>query len=259
MDFEAQLPQAVLLKRVVDAMKDLCKDVNFDCNEKGMQVQSMDSSKVALVSMLLRQSAFTSYRCERPVSLGMNVDALSKILKLCGPNDSLKLRWQSGSDTLSFQYLANDEDRIAEFDMKLMQIETEHMEIPEQHHEVLVKMPSAEFHRICRDLKDFGETMRMNATKGGITFSVHSDLGAGNVLLKPRESERPEERVTLTVYQPVIATFSLRYLVHFSRGAPLCSSVQMGLGPDTPLWVKYDLEHADKGYMQFYLAPKIDE
>ena len=36
---EARLSQAVLLKKIVDAMKDLCKDVNFDCSEKGIQVQ----------------------------------------------------------------------------------------------------------------------------------------------------------------------------------------------------------------------------
>jgi hypothetical protein len=35
--------------------------------------------------------------------------------------------------------------------------------------------------------------------------------------------------------------------------------VELGLGPDAPLMVKYNLESADKGHMQFYLAPKIDE
>eukprot|EP00443_Scrippsiella_acuminata_P123872 CAMPEP_0115726696 /NCGR_PEP_ID=MMETSP0272-20121206/82019_1 /TAXON_ID=71861 /ORGANISM="Scrippsiella trochoidea, Strain CCMP3099" /LENGTH=48 /DNA_ID= /DNA_START= /DNA_END= /DNA_ORIENTATION= len=48
MALEAHLQQAVLLKKVVDSIKELCKDVNFDCSEKGLQVQSMDSSHVAL-------------------------------------------------------------------------------------------------------------------------------------------------------------------------------------------------------------------
>merc|ERR1712217_1008065 len=95
--------QAVLLKKVVDAMKDLCKDVNFDCSEKGIQVQSMDSSHVALVSLLLRECAFADFKCDRPTSLGMNVDSLSKVFKICGPNDSLKLKWQNDADTLNFQ------------------------------------------------------------------------------------------------------------------------------------------------------------
>merc|ERR1712050_299252 len=105
--------------KVVDAMKDLCKDVNFDCSEKGLQVQSMDSSHVALVSLLLRESAFSDFKCERPTSLGMNVDSLAKILKMCSPNDSLKVRWQSGADNVNFQQ-----------------------------YKVVARLPSAEFQRI---------------------------------------------------------------------------------------------------------------
>merc|ERR1712032_1533112 len=241
------------------AMKDLCKDVNFDVSEKGMQVQSMDSSHVALVSLMLRESAFQEFKCDRPSSLGMNVESLSKILKICGPSDSLKLRYANDSDTVNFQCETSEEDRIADFDLKLMQIESEHMEIPEQQYKVVAKLPSAEFQRICRDLKEFGETMHVKASKEGITFSVKGDVGTGNVLLKPRDSDKPEERVGLTVHEPVTATFALRYLVQFSKAAPLCGSVELGLGPDAPLLVKYELETAENGHMQFYLAPKIDE
>merc|ERR1711874_519382 len=135
----------------------------------------------------------------------------------------------------------------------------EHMEIPEQQYKVVAKLPSSEFLRICRDLKEFGETMVVNASKEGITFSVQGDVGSGNVLLKPRESEKPEEKVALTVHEPVVATFALRYLVNFAKAAPLCGTVELGLGPDAPLLVKYNLETGDNGYMQFYLAPKFDE
>merc|ERR1712093_247435 len=255
----AQLQQAALLRKVVEAMKDLCKDVNFDCSEKGIQVQSMDSSHVALVSLLLRECAFVDFKCDRPTSLGMNVDSLSKVFKICGPNDSLKLKWQHDADTLNFQCENSEDDRIADFDLKLMQIESEHMEIPEQHYKVVARLPSGEFQKICRDLKEFGETMQVSASKDGIRFSVQGDVGAGNVMLKPREAEKSEDKVTLTVHEPVTATFALRYLVTFAKAAPLCGTVELGLGPDAPLLVKYDLETGDNGFLQFYLAPKIDE
>lgn len=258
MVLEAQLTQAVLLKKVADAMKDLCKDVNFDCSEKGLQVQSMDSSHVALVSLMLREAAFAEFKCDRPTSLGMNVESLVKILKMTGPTDSLKLRWQNDADVVSFQ-CESSEDRIAEFELKLMQIESEHMEIPEQHYKVVAKLPSAEFQKICKDLKEFGETLQISASKDGLRFSVQGDLGSGNVVLKPRSSDKPEDSVVLTVHEPVTATFALRYLVNFAKAAPLCGSVELGLGPDAPLLVKYNLEKPDFGHMQFYLAPKIDE
>merc|ERR1712157_608251 len=154
---------------------------------------------------------------------------------------------------------SGEDDRIADFDLKLMQIESEHMEIPEQQYKVDAKLPSAEFQKICRDLKEFGETMQVSASKEGIKFSVAGDVGSGNVMLKPRQAEKPEEQVSLTVHEPVTATFALRYLVNFAKAAPLCGMVELGLGADAPLLVKYELEKADNGFLQFYLAPKIDE
>merc|ERR1712176_1735668 len=166
-----------------------------------------------------------------------NVDSLSKILKICGPNDSLKLKYANDADIVNFQCETTDEDRIADFDLKLMQIESEHMEIPEQQYKVVAKLPSNEFQKICKDLKEFGETMQVNASKEGIKFSVQGEVGSGNVMLKPRESEKPDDRVSLTVHEPVTATFALRYLVNFAKAAPLSGSVELGLGPDAPLLV----------------------
>merc|ERR1712113_1080355 len=145
------------------------------------------------VSLLLRECAFADFKCDRPTSLGMNVESLSKVFKICGPSDSLKLKWQNDADIINFQCESNEDDRIADFDLKLMQIESEHMEIPEQHYKVTAKLPSGEFQKICRDLKEFGETMQVKASKEGITFSVQGDSGGGNVMLKPREADKPED------------------------------------------------------------------
>jgi len=259
MVLECLLQQSSILKRAVDAMKDLCKDVNFDCSERGLQVQSMDNSHVALVALVLRETAFQDFKCDRPVSLGMNVEALAKVLKMCGEKDSLKVRAENGADHVSFQTESSSEDKIAEFDLKLMEIESEHMEIPEQTYKCLVKLPSAEFLKIVRDLKEFGETMQISASKDGIKFSVQGDLGSGNVMLKPRDSDKLEERVSVIVHEPVVASFALRYLNNFAKAAPLCGGVEIGMGSDMPLSVKYDLDNAENGHIQFHLAPKVDE
>lgn len=259
MVFEAHLQHAGLLKKVVDAMKDLCKDVNFDCSEHGLQVQAMDTSHVALVSLRLREAAFREFKCDQPTSFGMNVDSLGKILKMFGVSDTLRLYWRSNTGMISFQCQSEVEDRITEFELKLMELDTERMEIPEQHYTVLAKLPSVDFMKICRDLKEFGETMQIKADKQGITFSVLGDMGIGNVILKPRDAVKPDESVVLTVREPVSATFALRYLVNFAKATPLCGAVELGLAPDSPLLVKFHLEKIDFGYLQFYLAPKIEE
>ncbi len=42
-----------------------------------------------------------------------------------------------------------------------------------------MKLPSAEFQRICRDLSQIGESVIICCTKEGVKFSASGDLGTG--------------------------------------------------------------------------------
>ena len=55
-----------------------------------------------------------------------------------------------------------DQDKIADFEMKLMDIDSEHLGIPEAEFQAIVRMPSAEFARICKDLSTIGDTGMSN-------------------------------------------------------------------------------------------------
>lgn len=50
------------------------------------------------------------------------------------------------------------QDKIADFEMKLMDIDSEHLAIPEAEYQAIVRMPSAEYARICKDLSSIGDT-----------------------------------------------------------------------------------------------------
>ena len=54
---EARIAQGSLLKKLVEAVKDLVSEANFDCTSEGISVQAMDSSHVSLVGINLNQQA----------------------------------------------------------------------------------------------------------------------------------------------------------------------------------------------------------
>lgn len=90
--FEARLIQGSLLKKVLEAIKDLVTDANFDCSAQGFALQAMDSSHVSLVSLLLRADGFEHYRCDRGLSMGMNLSNFAKMLKVRAPQRLARLR-----------------------------------------------------------------------------------------------------------------------------------------------------------------------
>lgn len=63
----------------------------------------MDSSHVSLIQLLLRKEGFDLYRCDKNVTLGINLTSLGKILKCSGNKDTLTLRCDS-EDTMSIMF-----------------------------------------------------------------------------------------------------------------------------------------------------------
>lgn len=104
--FEARLAQASILKKVLDALKELVTDVNFECNEEGLNLQAMDNSHVALVSVKLESTGFATYRCDRPMPLGTNLLSLSKVLKCAKDDDQVTLKANDNADVLYLKYEA---------------------------------------------------------------------------------------------------------------------------------------------------------
>lgn len=52
-------------------------------------------------------------------------------------------------------------DRISEFEMKLMDIDGEHLSIPDTEYASTIEMPASEFQRIVRDLSILGDSCRL--------------------------------------------------------------------------------------------------
>ncbi|THG94067.1 hypothetical protein EW026_g7327 [Hermanssonia centrifuga] len=361
---EARLNEAAILKRLLEAIKELVADANFECNEEGINLQAMDNSHVALVSVKLDATGFKRYRCDRPMPLGVNLNSLTKVLKCAKDDDVVIIKAADDADILSLTYEARNSDRIAEYDMKLMDIDADTLGIPDTDYDARVTMPSSEFSRIVRDLSQLGESVRIEVSKEGVRFVSEGEAANGNILLKQseittkagssstkKEEDADEEEeneedgedeggdgkkkakkakkekvkketgedvsmngeeddeeefkaddedgeeeqeedssskkrkkapakatgkatkkakkskdgdddgdlpdgVRIELNQHVNLTFSLKYLVNFSKSSSLSNVVQLMMSNDVPLLVSYEF---GQGHIRYYLAPKIGD
>lgn len=73
--------------------------------------------------------------------------------------------------------------------MKLMDIDSDQLGIPETEYDARVTMPASEFTRIVRDLSLLGESVRIEVSKEGIRFTSEGEAANGNVLLKHSEGK----------------------------------------------------------------------
>lgn len=105
--FEAILTKAVTLKKIIEAIKELVTDAKFECTASGISLQAMDNAHVSLVGLVLRSAGFESYRCDRNISLGLNLESLAKVLKAASNDDTVTIRAEDEGDTVTFTFTAS--------------------------------------------------------------------------------------------------------------------------------------------------------
>lgn len=127
---------------------------------------------------------------------------MTKIMKCAGAEDTVTMKAQDNADVIAFMFESKNQEKVSDYEMKLMNLDQEHLGIPvsifkiyskfnpdiifefsfsyqETDYSCIVKMPSQEFARICRDLSQFGESMAISCTKEGVKFSSAGDIGSG--------------------------------------------------------------------------------
>lgn len=182
--FECTLTSGDLFRKIVAALSDLVEQGNFMVDSNMISFQGMDSSHVSLVALQLTESGFEGYRCDHDQCLGIQFSALNKILKCMTAKDSLSIQARDDGDVVSFIFESPDSKRYSNFELKLNDIDQEQLGIPQTEYATTIKMPSAEFQRICRDLSAIGDTVTISVTKDGVKFSVNGDIGSGDMTLK---------------------------------------------------------------------------
>jgi proliferating cell nuclear antigen len=254
---EARIAQGSLLKKLIEALKDLVTEANFDCDAQGITLQAMDSSHVSLCAMQLKADGFEHFRCDRSMSIGMNLASLSKILKCAGNDDVITMKAEDEADEVTFMFESPNQEKISDFALKLMVIDAEHLGIPETEYCAEVTMPSGEFQKITKDLTTFGDTATISATKEGVKFSVSGDMGTGNVTVRQNAAVEKGEQTLIDLQEPVSLTFALRYLNFFTKATPMSETVTLSLSKEVPLAVEYQI--GEMGHLRYYLAPKVDD
>lgn len=255
---EGKFEEATLLKKIVEAIKDCVKLCNFNCTEHGLTVQAVDDSRVLLVSLLVGQSAFSEYRCDRDITLGIDLESFSKIIK-CGNNeDYVTLLAEDKPDAVLTVFEDKKKDRISEYSLKLMDIDSEFLKIDDMEYDCVVTMGSAEFAKIVKDLKNLSESLNIVVTKESVKFSSEGESGSGSVVLKPGTNmDKPDDSLTVNLESPVDLTFGLKYLNDIIKATNLSGTITIKLADKTPALFEYKLDVG--GYLRFYLAPKFDE
>ena len=253
---ELQTVQASAFRILVEALKEILTDANFEFDESGMKIVAMDSSHTVLVHLKLNSENFENYSCKSSkLILGINMINLYKLMKIMGNNDTLSLKVEEEDlSTLHIIIENSEKNSLTRFKLNLMDLTEENIQIPPPAFESVITMPSIDFQKICRDMHNLAEEIEIKSIGSQLIFSCKGQFATQETCIGSSTNglnfiQNEEDKIVQGIY-------ALKHLVLFSKCTNLCNSVELYLKNDFPLIIKYSV--ASLGEIKLCLAPKYD-
>ena len=238
--FEARLTHGNVLKMVFEALNKFVDETNLNCNEDGIQLQSLDNSYVALVSLKLNKDAFEDYRIDKLISLGIKVGTLNRILKHANKDDTITLKADDQPKNITLLY-ENDELITSTFNLHLKSIGDDDIDIPQVQYTTVIRLSSTLF-QIINEFDSFAEIITIHASNDGVRFSAKGKSFKGSFMLEKGKAANTKN-VEIDITEEIRLDFALRYLKEFARASPLSSFVTLRLCDQHPnMQVEHQLQ-----------------
>ena len=237
--------QAAAIKSTFEVLKDILNDVNIYFKPDGIYIVTLDTARSSLVDMYLSSENFEEYDCPQQIETGVNVTNMFKLLKTITSNDVLIISINS-KEYMNIEIHNENKKTSTKFELKLLDINENQIEVPETNMTITTPMPSVDFQRICRDMSNIGSEIQITREGKYITLTCHGDFANQETSI-----ECNDECPKLT------GVYSLRYMNIFTKATSMCATVQiMQEEQNRCLILKYNV--ANLGELKFYLATKLD-
>jgi proliferating cell nuclear antigen len=254
---DVQTVQASAFRILVEALKEILTDANFEFDSTGMKIVAMDSSHTVLVHLRLNSENFESYECNKnKLILGINLINFYKLMKIMGNNDTLSLRVDE--DDLSSLHIIienSEKNTVTRFKLNLMDLHEENIEVPPPSFESVITMPSIDFQKICRDMHNLADDIEIKSVGSQLIFGCKGQFAEQETAIG--SSTNGLSFIQNTEDDKIVqGNYALKHLVLFSKCTNLCNSVELYLKNDFPLIIKYTV--ASLGEIKLCLAPKYE-
>lgn len=190
-----------LFKKNIELAQTFVNDANLFLDSSTISICAPDPSNISFVDVKLK--IFSSARGfpDNGVVIALNIKSLSKIFSRADNGDAVEIS-QEDPDFLNFTFTSspsNTVPRISELSLALLDIEVSNYELSNENYECHIKMPSADFLSVIKNLAHFSNTIAIRwptsstaaavaaaaARNVQVEFSAeNASLGKGRIVMK---------------------------------------------------------------------------
>ena len=246
--------------------------INIVFGKDRMFIQCMDTSHVSIMELYLPSSWFCTYDHEfdDSITIGVSSSMLYKILNSREKTQLIEISYSQEENDKLFVRMrnpggtpVNKTDFEKHFEIPLMDIDSDTMDIPAVEHQAEITISSYHFASIINQLKMFGDTMDIQCSEEKILLGSNSHEN-GKMFVEIKIDDLSS--FIIDEGKELSLAFSLTYLHNICLYNKIAKEVEIKFSSDYPMQMTYYLDAlvegqderpANSAKLSFYLAPKI--
>lgn len=246
-----------IFSTIFQHLKGITEEINLEFTENGMYSQGLGSNHVCLVEFMIHSSWFSEYNIDKSCSLGINCEVFHSILSCLEKNNSFQMEYDNGD---SLNITINCEKVQKEFEMRLLMIEENLLDIPKIEYTSDITILSKPFADYINELDIFGDDLVIRCDGNGgdnVVLEASGDNGKMRLIIDEDYMEEylVEEGAELEV------KYAMSYIKKMTSFVKLCDTMELHISENSPLKMIYKLseDNSDNNYFSIYLAPKVED
>ena len=251
--------QIAPFRTLMTALKDILLETNITFQKDGIKIINMDKSHTILAHLYLNAENFEKYECsEDKIIVGVNMFHLFKLINSIDNDDTLTIYIEKEDyvdgivSYLGLKFENGDIKQCKIQKLKLIEPDTEELQVPKVTFSSIINMPSSDFQKIIRDLSPISDKLEIRSLMNELIFKCQGPFAYAEI--KRVETEGSMEFKTKPNEEKIIqGEFSLKNLGYFIKCTNLCTQIEIYLENNLPLVVKYNV--ASLGAIKLCLAP----
>jgi proliferating cell nuclear antigen len=236
--------QITPFKILITALKDILLETNIIFTKDAMKIINMDKSHTILVHLNLISENFEHFECNKDkIIIGVNMQHLFKLINNIDNEETLSIYIKNDDYdggivefiTLQFENKTKEQCKIQK--LKLIEPDTEELNIPDVHFSTIINISSSDFQKIIRDLHSISDTVEIKSINDLLIFKADGSFATSEIIRK--ESENMD--MTVKVDKIIQGYFSLKNLNYFVKCTNLCNQIEIYLENNIPIVIKYNV------------------
>ena len=251
--------QITAFRVLMTALKDILLESNITFEKDGIKITDVDKSHTILVNLNLSSDNFEYFDCKLDkIIIAVNMFHLFKLISTIDNDETLTIYIEKDDyhdGIVEYLGLKFENPEMKQFKiqkLKLLEPESEESKIPNVNYDSIININSSDFQKIVRDLSGISEKVELKTISNTLFFKCIGNFAEAEIIRT--ENEGNMKFIYKKDKDEIIqGEFSLKNLSYFIKCTNLCNQIEIYLGNNLPLIIKYNV--ASLGEIKLCLAP----